>query len=810
MALVEKFEDYKLKYDGPLTISTGRSRHETSWKNKEMSWSVLVSKFRSTVRTAETLAEYMKMAKADQDRIKDIGGFVGGALKNGRRKADNVVSRQLVTLDADFAPAGLTDDLQYVLTGAYAIYSTHKHRPEKPRLRILVPLDREVTPDEYEAISRKLAEMIGIDYFDDTTYQPSRLMYWPSTATDGEYVFDYSDAPWTSADEILKLYPDWTDVSYWPESSRTAEQRRKTADKQGDPTEKKGLIGAFCRTYGIQAAIDTFLADVYTPCTMEGRYTYTEGSTSAGLVLYDDKFAYSNHATDPASGRLCNAFDLVRIHKFGQLDDSAPGNTPTTNLPSYKAMMDWVKEDGETVKTSVLERRNDAQQSFAEDDDDAGDADDWITQLELKQNGTVANTLPNVLLILQNDPALGGIVFNQLADNLEIRDGGVPWKKQGRFWRDADDAQLEAYLANAYTEFTKARILSAITKVADDRAYHPVREYLDSLPEWDGVQRVDTLLVDYLDAEDTPYVRAVTRKTLCAAVQRVRHPGCKFDTVLVLCGPQGIGKSTLIHKLGGEWFSDSLNLADTKDKTAAEKLQGQWIIEIGELAGIGAAGVKTLRSFISTQDDKYRASYGRRVSSHPRQCIMIGTTNSEDGYLNDTDGGRRFWPVNTPGGGLQDPWDLTDDEVEQIWAETLTYVDAGEELILMGDVAREAEDRQREAMIGDPREGKVAAYLDTMLPADWYDRDLDGRRDFLYGSETPRPEAPLRRDRVTPQEIWCECFGYRLEKMEQKDTYMIKKIMTKMDGWNYSDLKLPRDKAYGGAQLRGYIRCFKG
>lgn len=798
-----------LKYDGELAISKGRSRHETSWKNTTMHWSVLVGKVSNTVRTPETLAEYMKMSKADQDKIKDIGGFVGGTLKGGRRKTGNVAGRQLVSLDADFAQPGLVDDLQYVLPGAYAVYSTHKHRPEKPRLRILIPLDREVSPDEYEAISRKIAEQIGIDYFDDTTYQPTRLMFWPSTATDGEFVFDYSDAPWTHADDILAMYPDWTDTSYWPESSRTVELRRKTADKQGDPTEKKGMIGAFCRTYGIREAIDTFLSDVYTPCNSGDRYTYTGGSTSAGLVLYDDKFAYSNHATDPASGKLCNAFDLVRIHKFGDQDEDVSGDTPTIRLPSYSAMMDFVKEDKDTVKTAVLERRSEARQAFDEDDGDDG-GDDWVSELVLTRNGGVANTLQNVLLILQKDPELSGIVFNQLADNLEILPDGVPWQAQGRFWRDADDAQLEAYLAGAYTEFTRTRILSAITKVADDRSYHPVREYLKNLPEWDGVLRVDTLLVDYLGAEDTSYVRAVTRKTLCAAVQRIRHPGCKFDTVLVMCGPQGIGKSTLIHMLGKDWYSDSLNLADTRDKTAAEKLQGNWIIEIGELAGIGTAGVKTLRSFISTQDDKYRASYGRRASSHPRQCIMIGTTNSEDGYLNDTDGGRRFWPVNTPGSEYLKPWDLTDEDIDQIWAEILQYIDRGEELILTGEDAAAAERMQMAAMIGDPMEGKVAAYLDTLLPEDWYFRTLEGRRDFLYGSEVPMPEAKLRRDHVTPQEVWCECFGFDLRKMEQKDVYRIKRIMTKMDGWMYSSDRMPRDKAYGGRQLRGYVRGFKG
>lgn len=794
---IEKLEDYKLhiKHDGSLCIATGRSRMEKNWKNKTFTWSQLLAKLKNPTRTQETIAEYMSLSKADQDKIKDVGGFVGGTLKGGRRKAENVQERQLITLDADFAPVDLVETLYLYLDGAYAVYSTHKHTPEKPRLRILIPLDRPVTPDEYEAIARKLAEEIGIDYFDDTTYQPGRLMYWASVASDGQYVFDYDDSSWISADNVLAQYPDWTDTSYWPESSRTVEQRKRTAKKQGDPCEKKGLIGAFCRTYTIDEAIREFLQDVYIPCAMSGRYTYAEGSTAAGLVLYDDKFAYSNHATDPAGGKLCNAFDLVRIHKFGIQDEDVDSDTAVTKLPSYKAMMEFIQEDKETRLTLGRERKQEILEDFE-------DGDEWLSLLTYNKQGLEKN-LNNVLTIMQHDESLKGLVFNQMADNLEFRDE-APWKRPGRFWRDADDAQLEAFLAARYVEFPKAKILSAVTKVADDRAYHPVREYLAGLPEWDGVKRVDTLLIDYLGADNNDYTRQVTRKTLCAAITRVMHPGCKFDTVLVLCGPQGIGKSTLIAKLGQEWFSDSLNLADTKDKTAAEKLQGYWIIEIGELAGMGSAGVKTLRTFITTQDDRYRASYGRRVSSHPRQCILIGTTNSEEGYLNDVEGGRRFWPVNVPSIGEKRVWDITQEEINQIWAEALCRYHAGEALILSGSAAEEAVKRQKEAMISDPREEKVREYLNIMLPIDWYDRDLDRRRDFLYGTERPLPETPLRRDYVSPQEVWCECFGYSLTKMETKDTYTVKKILSKMEGWEYSGERKRLGADYG--QQRVYKR----
>lgn len=794
---IEKLEDHRLaiKYDGSLTVATGRNRWDTHWKNKSLHWSALLKKLQEPTRTQETMAEYRAMSKADQDQIKDVGGFVGGGLKGGHRKADTVEGRQIVSLDADYAPAGLQEDLEFYIDGAYAVYSTHKHCPEKPRLRILIPLDRMVTPDEYEAISRKLADKIGIEYFDDTTYQPSRMMFWGSVSRDGEYVFDYSDAPWIRADDVLAEYPDWTDTSYWPESSRVPEIRKRAAKKQGDPCEKKGLIGAFCRTYTIDEAIRVYLSDVYIPCDKPGRYTYAEGSTAAGLVLYDDKFAYSNHATDPASGKLCNAFDLVRIHKFGAQDEDSKADTPTTKLPSYKAMIEFVRNDRGTKLTLTAERKQEAREDFSDED--------WAADLEYGKDTKPKNSLKNARLILQHDPALQGIVFNQLADNIEIK-GDVPWKSAGGFWRDADDAQLENYLDANYTEFTKVKILSAITKVSDDRSYHPIREYLDVLPEWDGVKRVDTLLIDYLGAEDTEYVRQVTRKTLCAAVNRVKDPGCKFDTMLVLCGPQGIGKSTLIQKLGGKWFTDSLSIADMKDKTAAEKLQGFWLIEVGELAGMRKTDVETVKAFLSRQTDDYRASYGRRVGSHPRQCVIIGTTNAEEGFLRDTTGGRRFWPVRVPRIGEKRVWDMTETEVQQIWAEVLTLYET-EELFLKGDAADAAEEAQREALESDDLQGVIEEYLNKKLPENWESWSLYKRQQYYRGEteledEVLIPEGTVERKEVCIRAILCECLQHDLAFKDRRLSNELAAIMARIPGWEKEE-KTKRVLLYGPQRI---------
>ena len=407
----------------------------------------------------------------------------------------------------------------------------------------------------------------------------------------------------------------------------------------------------------------------------------------------------------------------------------------------------------------------------------------WTDQLTLNKNGRACNTLCNMRLILENDEDFQGIVFNQLADSLEVR-GSVPWERSAKDWRDVDDAQLMCLIDERYGSFTQNNYRTALSKVTDDRSYHPIRDYFASLPEWDNTPRIDTLLIDYFGADDTPYVRAVTRKILCAAVRRIYEPGIKFDHILVLNGPQGIGKSTFISKLGMEWYSDSLSISDMNDKTAAEKLQGYWIHEIGELAGIRKADIDKVKAFISRQDDKYRASYGRRVSAHPRQCIFFGTTNAENGFLRDVTGNRRFWTVRTPGTGAKKPWDITQDDIDQIWAEALHLADQGEKLFLSHELAEYAKCEQAAAMEHDDREGLVSDYLELPLPENWNSLNIYDRQDYIRSQRWLNTSVNVRkREFISNIEIWCECFGKDKADFQHRNSFEISAIMERIGGW---------------------------
>lgn len=761
-----------------MKISIGNSRMDRHWNLQDISLDDFAARLSQTKRTAETVEQFKKMTKAQQDNIKDVGGFVAGELKGGRRKKDCVISRSALTLDADYATMDLPDMIEMFYDFRCIIYSTHKHTAENPRLRLIIPLSREVTPDEYIAVSRKGAEDIGMEYFDDTTYEPSRLMYWASTSADGEFFFKDIDGELLNPDTVLVRYRDWRNVSELPVSKRQQTIVQREIKKQADPLEKKGIVGAFCRTYSVTEAIDKFISNVYKPSAMAGRYDYVPADSSAGVVIYEDKFAYSHHATDPACGKLMNAFDVVRLHKFGGLD--VDENKEPSKLPSFKAMQELAINDNKVKIQLAREREIQVQEEF--------NSEEWQTALVLDRNGKIKDSLDNIVAIIRNDTELKNIAFNKHRDGMDAR-GGLPWVQIKAGWSDSDNAALKVYLSKKYQVYSPTKTKDAILAVASERAYHPIREYLDSLPEWDGTERVNRLLIDYFGADESSYSMAVMRKTLCAAVARIYNPGTKFDSVLILNGPQGIGKSTFFAKLAGDWFSDSLTLTDMKDKAGPEKLQGYWILELGELAGMRKTDVETVKSFITRVDDKYRASYGISVESHLRQCVIVGSTNTESGFLRDITGNRRFWPVRISGNSKKKSWQITEDEVRQIWAEALFLYTHGEKLYLEGEDAETAAQKQADAMETDERIGIVQLYLDTLLPDNWDSMELYERRNFINGVNLTAKEGTVQRETVSNIEIWCECFGRDAAAMKKSDSYEIGGIMQKLNGWSHGSVK---------------------
>lgn len=788
-------------YDGLVTIAVGNSRRCTHWQNKELLWSDLVKRLQIVTRTQESKAEYKKLPKAKRDEIKDVGGFVGGTLRGGRRKADAIQHRRLITLDMDSIPVG--EDpwpaFELVLNCAAVLYSTHSHTAREQRLRLVIPLSRAVSPDEYAAVARRIAGDIGIDMCDDTTFEPHRLMYWPSASFDAPFRFESIDAPFLDVEEQLARYTDWRDPTQWPVSSRKTDIMTRLVKKQGDPYEKPGIVGAFCRVYPIEEAIEQFLPATYISCE-NGRYTYSGGSTSGGLVIYENgKFAYSHHGTDPISGKLCNSFDLVRIHLFGDRDDDAAPGTPVNRLPSFSAMSELAIEDQAVVEDLNMHKLADIVNALDEDGSTA--AADWVKTLTVSLKGGIEPTIENALIIMRNDPNIKDSYFYDAFRERPIVCGDLPWqdfsKRQSDCWSDADDAGLRLHLEKFYKIESAVKIRDAVELAMLEHTRHPVREYLQAL-EWDGQKRADTLFIDYLGAADTVYTREVTRKALLGAVARIMQPGCKHDHVLVLVGPQGCRKSTTLAKLGKNWFSDSLYTMTGKD--AYEQLQGYWIIEMGEMAATKKADLEQIKQFVSKQTDSYRAAYARRTQEHPRQCAFFGTTN-DDEFLRDSTGGRRFWPVTVTNAGKLNGDLLTPDIVDQIWAETVTRFYAGEQWYLSDEVETMAREMQEKHTELNGKQGIVENFLDLLLPADWDSRDLDERLLFLGGGFGEREAGTEKRMKVCAIEIWQELFHGDPKSFTPLQAREINNMLRRVPNWE------PCSAAYCG-KLYGRQRCF--
>ena len=336
----------------------------------------------------------------------------------------------------------------------------------------------------------------------------------------------------------------------------------------------------------------------------------------------------------------------------------------------------------------------------------------------------------------------------------------APWHKgrmpANKAVSDSDLVLLKKHLALRHAfEMPVTTLIEAMTATAHDHRFHPVKEYLTSL-KWDGVKRLDTWLVDLCGAQDTPYVRAVARKMLCAAVLRVFKPGIKFDSVPVLEGGQGIGKSTICSILGGEWAGDFK--VDPHSPDSVQLMQGHWLIELAELEVTRRSDEDALKAFLTRQTDKARLAYGRLAAQFPRQSIFIATKNpGVDGtYLKDATGNRRWWPVElNPKGGQVDFAGLKAAR-NQLFAEAVVRAQAGEKLFMeTKELKAEAKAVVRERHADDP----------------WLER-VEG---WLY-------DASPKKDFVTIRDVFIDGLGGIDQRLDRRTTLRIASVLHSL-GW---------------------------
>lgn len=810
-------------YSRDIIISVAGSSKSTVWTATKSSWAEFVDRLKTPIRSAETYSDYVSMPKAQQDNLKNVGGFVGGTFKGQRRLTADCTGRDLITLDLDSCPAWATEDVIKSISdwGCEAvIYSTRKHSDRTPRLRVILPIDETIGPDMYEPLARAVCSTLGVmPYADSTTFEVGRMMYWPSCSADSQYVYRHLEGQAIPHESMLNscyVNGNWRDISSWPQVPGYEAIQRRTVARAEDPTIKRGIVGAFCRTYTIQEAMDKYLPGLYEETNDDSRRTYTGGSTYGGAVIYEDKFLFSHHATDPVSGMLVNAFDLVRIQKYAAdgVDSDAKDGTPVVNLPSYKMMSQLAAEDPE-VHRQLLADRITVEEAFVDNAPTNHEVaapidkvEDWQLKLDITDKGKMMDTIDNFTLIISNDDKLAGTVAEEVFSSRLMVRRRLPWDAYGlsypRMYSDADDANLQAYIERRYRVFNKGKCDSAVAIVAGASAYNVVAEYLEGLT-WDGKPRVGTILTDYLGAENSEYTRAVIRKTLVAAVARAMTVDrqVKFDQMPILTGPQGIGKSTLLRYLAKDpnWFNDSLTSFEGKD--AQELIQGSWIIEVGELAAMNKQEANSVKLFLGKVDDKYRKAYGRRTESHLRRGVFIGTTN-DDAFLRDVTGNRRFWPIRCAVvDPIKDVFTDLPNEVDQIWAEAVVYYKLGEALymdtpsLVEAALAMQEGHRQRSEF-----EGELEIFLDEAIPEDWYEMDKTQRKVWRANPKNISRDDLPKRDKVCLAEICEEMLGRPYISCSYQQKQELNQAMRAMSEW--TETSTIRFGPYG--RQRGFRR----
>ncbi len=653
-----------MKNDKTIIISCAGNRREVVWRPQRILWSEFIRKASQPVVSQETFQEYKAMSRGQQDDLKDVGGYVGGTLKDNRRRTGNVISRSLITLDADSIPAGGTNGILMRVSAlgcAYAVYSTRKHESAAPRLRIVIPTDRDMTAEEYEPTARKLADLIGMGFFDPASFRVAQFMYWASRCSDGEWVFLYEDRPFLQVDGILGMYADWRNTAAWPEVPGIGKIINRSARKQQDPREKDGVIGAFCRVYDIPAVIDTFLADVYEDCG-NGRYTYREGSTAAGAVLYEDgRFLYSNHATDPAGGMLCNSYDLVRVHLFGHLDRDAKPDTPTPKLPSAQVMREFALQD-EAVRQEHVNSMFGAKNSEREPYPD----------IQVSKQGKISllPTASNLKTLLKNsgirisyDMLLRRIIVESPHPALDEKFNGSTNGYNNLLVFCADQFVRDGLRVST------SKVHEWITALADENKTNAAREYLEKVgAAYSGTQEISRLFKCIKVSGDADFYKMLLRKWLCQGVAMAHNERGKIgaDGVLVLKGPQGIGKTTFFRKccsIGQNYFIEGASLDGSKDKLM-ESTRG-WIAELGELPR-SMKDQEFMKAFITSPSDTFRAPYDKKADTYPRLTSFGATTNS-DQFLKE-ENSRRYWTIEAEDIDLDT---LTGINFDAVWAEAM-------------------------------------------------------------------------------------------------------------------------------------------
>lgn len=840
--------EFQVHYSDGTGLSFGRA------KNRTETWLAFKRIFKNPVKTPEKLSQYLKLGDKAQIELKSVNGwFYRTQVAGKRRNRRSGMPSNVITLDWDYATPDFVEmiELGLVLPEIeYFVHSSRRHTPEKPRLRMVIPLKTPLSKEDYSAASRILAQKIddAMVMVDKVSFRPAQMMFKPTISSDSQYLFIENAGELYDWEAANDAWGDWHDISQLPICA--GEKLRETSDKAEDPTEKQGMVGDFCRAYTIPEAIEAFGLP-YEESGDEDRYTFVGGTTSNGMQVYDDGlFCYSHHGSDPACDQLLNAFDLVRIHKFGSQDDDVDDEAPQSQRPSWKAMQELLRDDPAYIK-AVAASHYDQTAMFDDiaDEEDVTETEattehqvngeivdpeindligtpkimlpkkargakvdkDWFSKLEIDpRSGVIVPTLTNVAAIIQNDPRMRGVIelneFNLRVVSRRPLNSRMPMIRQttirnpvaGDPLEDIDYTKLRCILEAANGKgkvgyglrVTDRDLKGAVALASQHWPFHPIQDALTATI-WDGIERLSTIFIRYLGCPDDAYHREVAVKWFLAGVARAFEPGHKFDFAVILEGAQGVRKSTFIQIIALGFFGE-LKADFHDEKKLVEQMQNCFVMELPELSNFNRSSVEDMKAFIAATENQVRMSYDHQPKMFRRQCIFMGSTN-KDTYLLDDTGNRRFWPVKVEVERIDT--DGLRREIAQVWAEAVELYRALRAEQPVGDLPlyltnQDAQRSALEAQEARRQQTEADAYVETVGP--WLNAP--------YPPDRMDPDTTVIRNHVTTTEIWTDCLG--MNGVPNRSAQMeLGKALKKM-GWQRRKIRV------GAASIWAYHRPY--
>lgn len=648
-----------------IQLAIGKGSHSEIWTNVVWTWEQFVKRCKETRFSFETFDEFCRMTKEQQGIAKNGPAFVGGPVENGSRKKGNVQIKTLVVLDADDAKAGFLEDVTNALGDtARLVYGTHSCSPDLlDKMRVVIPLSREVDPPQYEAIARHIAAQIGMDYFDKTTFEHNRLFYFPSCPSDVEPFLDEEGFEPLDVDKILGFYTNYLDRTELPVHKDEVLRQKISSGELRDPRTKEGSVGIFCTAYSISEGIETFLSDVYKPvndtCT---RYTFVNGTSFGGCSVHDnDLHFFSRHNSDPANTETChNIFDLVRIHKFGALDQEASNFTNNGKMPSFVAMMELVENDERCIAIK-LER---AKKAFSED----------IEQMQ--REGSMDELAPAKALFFDGKR----FVPKMLGDWFMTNRHGIVLNRELYLYENGRYVTGEDLFRKVCTErlgmdYAPNRIRDALQYLLDSLEKYTSDEVLNTpkgiLNLKNGLLDLDKFVLmphrpDYISivqlcAEYDPTVGAdlfyellsrVVRPEEVAVVEEVLGslltPSMEYEKAVILYGEGQNGKSTLSDLILRFLGSQNVNGASLQDLTenrfAKAGLYGKMANIFPDESGRMIEDSKTFKTLVS--GDNVNAEHkGKAAFTFKNRAKLIMSCNEIPKSRDKTDGNFRKYLI---------------------------------------------------------------------------------------------------------------------------------------------------------------------